>query len=609
MNPHAWGVDPGYHDLWGNWHEAPDTTLEAVAAAMDAGRGGPPPSPVTFVRQGEPASPGAPGEVRLEDGTQLTFDDGPPRDLPLGYHEVVLGDGPARRLIVTPGRCYLPAGLREWGWAASVYALRSSSSWGFGDLRDLRRLTEWSSELGAGMVLINPLHATDPYPAEPSPYSPGSRCWRNPLYLNIEEVPGAELAGDDLEGLAQKGRELNDSRTIDRGAVFELKSAALELLWGRFGGDEDFTRFCQHHGRLLDDFATFVAVAEVHGPHWESWPQELRHPRNEAVKRARADLSRRVDYHKWLQWLIERQLGRASESVRVLHDLAIGVGHGGADAWTWQDIFASGVTIGAPPDDFNLAGQNWGVLPFDPWRLRAADYEPFIALIRSALRNSGGLRYDHVMGLFRLFWIPEGATAAEGTYVRYPHNDLLDIVALESHRAAGVVVGEDLGTVEPSVREELARRALLSYRLMWFEQSAPHDYPELALAAVSNHDLPTVPGVWTGADLADQERAGVRPNYEFAGAIKSKLTAVTGVPAEGAVDDVVAGAYRSLAAAPSMLLAALLEDALSVTERPNLPGTVSEHPNWSLALPYSLEEIAEHPGPRRVAQILGARNA
>ena len=609
MDPHAWGVDTGYHDLWGNWHEAPGETLEAVAAAMDAGPGGPPPSPVTLIRQGEPASFGAPGEVRLEDGTHLTFDDRLPGDLPLGYHEVVIGDGPARRLIVTPGRCYLPAGLREWGWAASVYALRSSSSWGFGDLSDLRRLTEWSSELGAGMVLINPLHATDPYPSEPSPYSPGSRCWRNPLYLNIEDVPGAELAGVDLEGLAQKGHELNASRTIDRSAVFELKSAALELLWDRFDRDDDFTRFCEDHGDLLDDFATFVAIAEVHGPHWESWPQELRHPQNEAVKRARAELSRRVDHHKWLQWLIERQLRRASESVRVLHDLAIGVGHGGADAWTWQDTFASGVTIGAPPDDFNLAGQNWGVLPFDPWRLRAAGYEPFIALIRSALRNSGGLRYDHVMGLFRLFWIPEGASPGEGTYVRYPYADLLDIVALESHRAGGVVVGEDLGTVEPWVREELARRALLSYRLMWFEQSPPRDYPELALAAVSNHDLPTVPGVWTGADLADQERAGVRPNYEFAGAIKAKLASVTGVPEGGPVDDVVAGAYRSLAGAPSALLAALLEDALSVTERPNLPGTVSEHPNWSLALPYSLEEIEAHPGPRRVAQILGARSA
>ena len=609
MDPHAWGVDPGYHDLWGNWHEASETTLEAVVAAMGAGPGGPPPSPVTFVRQGEQASLGAPGELRLEDGSHLTFDDHLPGDLPLGYHEVATGDGPARRLIVTPGRCYLPAGLREWGWATSLYALRSRSSWGFGDLRDLRRLTEWSSELGAGMVLINPLHATDPYPAEPSPYSPGSRCWRNPLYLNIEEVPGAELSRDDLDGFAQAGHELNGSRTIDRSAVFELKSAALELLWDRFRRDDDFTRFCEHHGDLLDDFATFVALAEVHGPHWGSWPHELRHPRSPAVKRARMDLARRIDFHKWLQWLIERQLRRASERVRVLHDLAIGVGHSGADAWIWQDTFASGVTIGAPPDDFNLAGQNWGVLPFDPWRLRAAAYEPFIALIRSALRNSGGLRYDHVMGLFRLFWIPEGASPGAGTYVRYPYADLLDIVALESHRAGGVIVGEDLGTVEPWVREELARRALLSYRLMWFEQSPPRDYPELALAAVSNHDLPTVPGVWTGSDLADQERAGVRPNHEFAGAIKSKLASVTGVPAGGPVDDVVAGAYGSLAEAPSALLAATLEDALAVTERPNLPGTVSEHPNWSLALPYSLDAIEAHAGPRRLARILGARTS
>jgi 4-alpha-glucanotransferase len=335
----------------------------------------------------------------------------------------------------------------------------------------------------------------------------------------------------------------------------------------------------------------------------------LRHPRTAAVRRARENLAQRVDYHKWLQWLLERQLRHASEHVRVMHDLAIGVGLGGADAWIWQDTFASGVTIGAPPDDFNLAGQNWGVLAFDPWKLRAAGYEPFVALIRSVLRNSGGLRYDHVMGLFRLFWIPDGASAAEGTYVRYRFADLLDIGALESHRAGGVIVGEDLGTVEPYVREELARRAVLSYRLMWFEPSAPRDYPDLALAAVSNHDLPTVPGVWTGADVTDQERAGVRPNYEFADAIRSKLKTATGVAEGGAVEDVVAGAYRWLAESHSVLLAATLEDALGVTERPNLPGTVAEHPNWSLALPYSLDEIQDHPGPRRVAEILGARNA
>ena len=609
MNPHAWGVDTGYHDLWGNWHDAPRSTLEAISAAMNAGEHEPPPTPVVFVRQGEAASFGAPSELRLEDGSDLKVEDRLPPDLPLGYHAIITGDGPARRLIVTPGRCYLPEGLREWGWAASVYALRSRSSWGFGDLHDLRRLSEWSSEQGAGFVLINPLHATDPHPAEPSPYSPGSRCWRNPLYLNIEEIPGAELADIDLEGLSQKGRELNRSRAIDRGAVFELKSAALELLWGRFGDDDDFVRFCAERGDLLNDFATFAALAEVHGPHWQSWPQEFRHPRSGAVKRAGEELASRVDYYKWLQWLLERQLGRASEHVRVIHDIAIGVGHGGADAWIWQDTFASGVTIGAPPDDFNLAGQNWGVLAFDPWKLRVANYDPFIALIRSALRHAGGLRYDHVMGLFRLFWIPDGTSAAEGTYVRYPYADLLDILALESHRAGGVIVGEDLGTVEPYVREELQQRALLSYRLMWFEPSAPRDYPEFALAAISNHDLPTVPGIWTGADVADQERAGVLPNYAFANAIRSKLTAASGVAETDTIEEVVAGAYRWLAEAPSALLAATLEDALSVAERPNLPGTVGERPNWSLALPYSLEEIEEHPGPRRVAEILGARNA
>lgn len=608
MDPHAWGVDTGYHDLWGIWHEAPASTLDAISAAMGAGKDPPSPAPVLFVRSGEEAFLDGSGVVYFEEGGRLTVHDRLPPDLPLGYHDLDTGTGPARRLIVTPGLCHLPEGLREWGWAASVYALRSRASWGFGDLGDLRRLAQWSARRGAGMLLVNPLHATDPYPAEPSPYSPGSRCWRNPLYLKVEEVPGAAHAGLDLEDLAQKGRELCGARHIDRAAVFDLKSAALELLWERFSGDDDFDRYCEEHGQLLDDFATFVALAEVHGPDRRAWPPEFRHPRNAAVGRAREHRAARVDYHKWLQWLLDRQLAGAAAHLRLINDLAIGVGHAGADAWIWQDVFASGVTIGAPPDDFNLSGQNWGVLPFDPWKLRAAKYEPFIALIRSALRHAGGLRYDHVMGLFRLFWIPEGASAAEGTYVRYPFGDLLDIIALESHRAGGVIVGEDLGTVEPYVREELARRAVLSYRLMWFEPSPPSEYPESALAAVTNHDLPTIPGVWTGADLRDQERAGVRPNYEFADAIRSKLMAAAGVTDGDAVDEVVAGAYRALAGAPSALLGATLEDALGVTERPNLPGTVSEHPNWSLALPHTLEEIEDHPGAVTVAEILRGRS-
>jgi 4-alpha-glucanotransferase len=608
VDPHVWGIDTGYHDLWGNWHEAPASTLDAISETMQAEQGLPPPSPVVFVRRGETASLGAPGEIHLEDGGFVPVGDRLPPDLPYGYHRIVVGDGPARRLIVTPGRCYLPDGLREWGWAASAYALRSHTSWGMGDLGDLRRLAEWSARRGAGMLLINPLHAADPHPAEPSPYSPGSRCWRNPLYLKVEEVPGAAHAGLDLDGLAKKGRALSSLRHIDRAAVFELKSAALELLWERFSGDDDFDRYCEDHGQLLDDFATFVVLAEIHGPDRHAWAQELRHPRSAAVARVRRERAARVDYHKWLQWLLERQLTDASQHLRLINDLAIGVGHGGADAWIWQDVFASGMTIGAPPDDFNLSGQNWGVLPFDPWNLQAAEYEPFIALIRSALRNAGGLRYDHVMGLFRLFWIPEGASAADGTYVRYPFGDLLDIIALESHRAGGVIVGEDLGTVEPYVREELARRAVLSYRLMWFEPSPPTDYPEHALAAVTNHDLPTIPGVWTGADLRDQKRAGVRPNYEFADAVRAKLTAAAGGTEGDAVEEVVAGAYRALAGAPSALLAATLEDAFGVTERPNLPGTVSEHPNWSLALPYTLEEIDDHPGPLRLSEILSERS-
>jgi 4-alpha-glucanotransferase len=270
----------------------------------------------------------------------------------------------------------------------------------------------------------------------------------------------------------------------------------------------------------------------------------------------------------------------------------------------WQDAVPDGIGVGAPPDDFNLGGQDWGVAPFDPWRLRALSYEPFIQTVRAALRFGGGLRYDHVMGLFRLFWIPSGAGAAEGTYVRYPAGDLLDILALESRRWGAFVVGEDLGTVEPGVREELAARNILSYRLLWFEPSHPAEYPELALAAVTNHDIPTIPGLWTGADFEQQASAGMEPNRGLADSMRARISELASVPATAGVEEAVEAAYRLLGAAPSAVVIATMEDALGVLERPNLPGTSTGVPNWTSALPMPLEEIFALPEPQKLAEIL-----
>jgi 4-alpha-glucanotransferase len=319
----------------------------------------------------------------------------------------------------------------------------------------------------------------------------------------------------------------------------------------------------------------------------------------------------RVRFHCWVQWLLDEQLARAARGVRLVQDLPIGVDPGGADAWIWQDVFAPGVSVGAPPDLFNRRGQDWGLPPLVPARLRAADYRPFIETVRASMRHGGGLRIDHVMGLFRLFWIPAGRPPAEGAYVRYPADDLLGIVALESQRAGAIVVGEDLGTVEEGTSERLRERGVLSCRVAWFGPETPAEFPELALGAITTHDLPTVAGVWSGADVARQRAVGLEPDASEA--LRDRLAAVAGVSAGAALADAVRGAHRALGASPSALVAATLEDALHVEERPNLPGTSTECPNWRLALPQPLEDICVDLRVQEVAAILsaarGARSA
>jgi 4-alpha-glucanotransferase len=294
--------------------------------------------------------------------------------------------------------------------------------------------------------------------------------------------------------------------------------------------------------------------------------------------------------------LLDEQLATAGAEIALLGDLAIGFDPGGADAWVWQDTIARGVRVGAPPDAFNAEGQDWGLPPFVPWKLRAVGYEPLVQTVRAALDHCGALRIDHVMGLFRLFWIPEGSEANDGTYVRFPDDELLDIVALESDRAGAVIVGEDLGTVEDEAREQLTERGVLSYRLVWFEDEAPEEFPEQALAAVTTHDLPTIAGVWSGTD----EQADAK--------LRDRLVALTGLPVTATVDDVVLEAHARLAQAPSMVVTATLDDASRVEERPNLPGTTVERPNWALALPRPLEELMADPVVAQVAEALQQRS-
>ena len=312
----------------------------------------------------------------------------------------------------------------------------------------------------------------------------------------------------------------------------------------------------------------------------------------------------RIRFHAWTQWLIDAQLARASKEIAVVHDLPIGLDVAGADAWCWQDMMARDVSVGAPADEFNANGQDWGLTPFIPWRLRGAHYRPFIETIRAMLRHAGGLRIDHVMGLFRLFWIPRELGAKGGAYVRSRAEELLAIVALESLRAQAFIIGEDLGTVEAGVREKLAEQHMLSYRLLYFEPGAPKEYPELALSSVTTHDLPTIAGLWTGADAAALKGIGLDPNEEGTEALREKVRKLAHLDKHAPVDAAIEAVHRSLAHAPSRVLLATLDDAVAVPERPNVPGTVREWPNWSLALPQTLEEIETTDLPRRIARAL-----
>ncbi|MEO8213938.1 MAG: 4-alpha-glucanotransferase [Myxococcales bacterium] len=617
MATDRWGIEDRFHDAFGVERVIGDDSRAEVLRAMGVDPDEPAPPPddrlLRVVRTGERAAVGAGAELLLENGTgRLTvgMDGNLPPDLPGGYH-TLLPPGAAQEpvhLIVSPGVCFLPDDLKTWGWAIQVYAARSRESWGMGDLADLRALGAWTRALGGGAVMINPLAAPAPViPVEASPYYPSSRRFRNPLYLRIEEIPGADCLDDasraELTRLGEDGRALNADRRIDRNRVMSLKLRALELLWKNFRGDVAFDDYRRTEGDALEEFAAYCALAERHGKDWRRWPSEVRHPTAPAVRQLISD-EPRVRFHAWLQWLLDEQLCQASRDVKIINDLPVGFDIAGADGWCWQDMVVENISVGCPPDPFNLNGQDWGLAPFIPAKLRAAGYAPFIQTIRALLRHAGGLRIDHVMGLFRLFWIPRRLGPQGGTYVRYPAEELLAIVALESQRARAAIVGEDLGTVLPGTREILAAHRLLSYRLLFFEPQPPAQFPELALCSVTTHDLATIAGIWSGAAVGHARGAGVTPNEQGLAALKTKLAGLPGVVDTAPLEDVIVAIHHALAAAPSRILLATLDDALAVSEQPNMPGTTTSWPNWSLALPLGIEELQQAELPRRIAAAL-----
>ncbi len=623
-SPTAWGLLPSHVDARGERHTLSTETVQALLGALGARRRRPRPGdgwPLVVVQGASPALgggggakpsasrdraiPGRPGargssgfEIELEDGSGRTCADRLPPDLPLGYHRL-RGVGHDRLLVVTPPRCHLPS-APGFGFAVQLYGVRSGASWGIGDLADLTELGRWASGLGASMLLVNPLHASLSIPPiEPSPYFPTSRLFLDPLYVRPELLPRSEATQD----LASAAHRLNEDRRIDRDRVAALKTAALESCFreSAVAGEVDAALGARPR---LRDFGLFCALAERHGKDWRDWPRPLARRDPAALRAAAAELAERVRFHAWVQLQLDRQLDGASAALPLVRDLAVGFHPGGADAWLWQDLIAPGVTVGAPPDTFNSAGQDWNLPAFDPWKLRAAGYAPFIETLRANLRSGGGLRIDHVMGLERLWWIPAGSGPAGGGYIRYPVDDLLGIVALESVRHRATIVGEDLGTVPADLRSRLRRRGLLSYVVLLFESRPPARWPAQALGAVTTHDLPTTAGLWDGSDLEERSRLGLPTDPAATRELVLRLRRGGG-PAPGApARAILIHVHWRLAASPCALVTATLEDVAAVRERPNQPGAGPASTNWSLALPVSRERLQALPLARELATVL-----
>ncbi|MFJ7065596.1 4-alpha-glucanotransferase [Streptomyces sp. NPDC101115] len=642
------------------------STPEALAAALEAAERADrerllPPTVVLWRDQGDAAGPprpprGLPAGTRLtvttETGRAVT---GPDWDgLPLGVHRLVALAPDGRRststLIVAPARVPGPDG-RAFGLLVQLYSLLSGRSWGMGDLGDLRELADWAGRThGAGFVQVNPLHAAVPgAPTDPSPYRPSSRRFPDPVHLRIEDVPefGYVDPGrrEELELVLADAAELREQvlgkgALIDRDAVWEVKRRALELVHTVElgpGRRADYRDFLAERGRALEDHATYQALAERHGHHWRRWPEGLRDPRSAAAAvRADAGLAARVDFHCRLAWLTDRQLAdaaltarRAGMAVGIVHDLAVGVHPDGSDAWAQQHVFAAGMSVGAPPDAFNSRGQDWGLPPWRPDRLAAEGYAPYRGLLRELLRHAGALRIDHVMGLFRLWWVPEGGEPTEGTYVRYDSEAMLAVLVLEAHRAGAAVVGEDLGTVEPGVREALARRGVLGTSVLWFERDwagggrplAPEEWRADCVATATTHDLPSTAARLSGDHVTLRHRLGL-----LAGDLereRSRDTAETaewlgllqrlGLLPEGPGDEPaeIRAFHRFLAATPARMVGVWLPDAVGDRRPQNLPGTWDQYPNWRLPVagpdgqPVSLERLAASARAHDLLRVLG----
>ncbi len=721
------GIEPFYHDIWGNRRDTSRETQVALISAMglDVGSGEaitrslrtveerpwrrmlP---PVLVLDEGAALSVPVSVPAGMEDATLIwtlsqeggaehraeaalgtlpvagtvTLDGlaferrtlAVPQTLPLGYHRLRVevrphGLGGALSgdvsLIVAPKRCVMPQdvvpGGRTWGIGVQVYSLRSADDWGIGDFDDLARFAETAGGLGAGLVGLNPLHAL--FPSDPNhygPYSPSNRTFLNVFYIDVEAVPDladspAAQAAIGLEAFRRDLAAARASELVDYPAVGRLKLPVLETLHATFRanhlkeGDvtprgQAFRTFQRTMGPALHRHATFDALHEhFYGAdpghwQWQSWPEEYRSPDGPAVEAFARDHAERVEFFEYLQWEADRQLEQAALrgrkaglGVGFYRDLAVAGHPGGSSAWANPTVLVQGANVGAPPDQFNMKGQNWGLAPFSPVALHEAAYEPFIRMVRANMRHAGALRIDHVMALQHLFWIPSdtGSNGGDGAYVQYPFDDLVRIIALESRRQGCIVIGEDLGTVPEGFRERMTDAGILSYRVLYFERAPdggflpPAAYPADAMVTITTHDLATFKGFWTGHDLELRRRLDLYPNRESQdkeawdrGVDRWRLLQALSreglKPSSYPTDEgnqpysreLVEAAHRYLATTAGRIVMVQIEDALGEIEQPNLPGTIDQHPNWRRRLGMTVEDIARDDGVRALAAAVNA---
>lgn len=569
---------------------------------------------------------------------------------PLGYHDLTVSfaaggteHSATQRLIVVPSRCTPPEarmrGHRGFGITANLYTVRSQGNWGAGDFADLGAIAEWLAHRGGAFVGVNPLHTLRNEGYDVSPYSPITRLFRNPIYLRVDDIP--EYAHDaharalvSSPEFQQTLAELREAPMLDYGRIMALRTPVLESLHRTFVAREStgeshrargYALYREREDPQLTQYATFMAISEREGPDARQWPEELRHAGSEAVARMREQLADRVDYHRWLQYEIDRQLGhaaleasRAGLALGLYQDLAVGSAASGSDVWAHPELFRQGATVGAPPDMYSDEGQNWGLPAIDPHVLRATGYDYWVRLLRAGFRHTGALRIDHALGLFRMFWVPLGHSAREGAYVTSFVDELFGILALESVRHNAVVVGEDLGTVPPEVPHVLHKWGVLGSKVQVFERDfhtgrfrRADDYRRMALATVNTHDLPPLIGWMEGRDLMLRSELGDLSDPEQANAMRSVRWAERIALVDSLIeaellppsakenvtsDALIAAVHSFIRRTPSALVGLSLDDLAHETTPVNIPGVWQDrYASWSRRMREALEELLSNP--------------